>query len=283
MMIWKLVLAFLITVSIWGCSAGEADGPERTGEKRAVIEVDDTDVFSSMEYEFVLPQPFALAANFEEAGLIYDAQRMNAIGNVANYKTKGKRLLNFGVYSTNLVYTILNDQPQASMEYFKTLRDLAESLGMGAVFTEDNLAADIEGNIANREVLEDLLIDVHERSQEFLQDNDMRQLAAVQFTGAWIEAMFLASHDFGTDVSDDLSAKIDDQMTLLSNAIFALETFENREADIDEVLNELIALQKEYEGFQSVQNPVGGIPRLADEEVAVISEKIKAIRELVIS
>ncbi len=282
-MTWKHVLAILIIASVWGCSSDEADGPERTGEKRAVIEVGDTDVFSSMEYEFVLPQPFALAANFEEAGLIYDAQRMNAIGNAANYKTKGKKLLNFGVYSTNLVYTILNDQPQSSMEYFKTLRDLAESLGMGAVFTEDNLAADIEGNIANREVLEDLLIDVHERSQEFLQDNDMRQLAAVQFTGAWIEAMFLASHDFGTDVSDDLSAKIDDQMTLLSNAIFALETFENREADIDEVLNELIALQKEYEGFQSVQNPVGGIPRLADEEVAVISEKIKAIRELVIS
>jgi hypothetical protein len=272
----------LFFVFLSGCSSENTEGPEKTGEKRGVVSIEESDVFSSMDYEFVLPQPFALAANFQEAGLIYDAQRMNPINNATNYKTKGKKLLNFGVYSTNLVYTILNDQPQASMEYFKTLHDLAESLGMGAVFTEDNLAGEIEGNIANKDVLEDLLIDVHERSQEFLQDNDMRQLAAVQFTGAWIEAMYLAAHDFGTEVSDDLSAKIDDQMTLLSNAIFALETFESREEDIIQVLGELQELKKTYEGFESVQNPVGGIPRLTNADVAVISSQIKAIRELVV-
>ena len=273
----------LIALVFGGCDSSEESGPVKTGDKRATIEVDDSDVFTSMDYEFVLPQPFALAANFQEAGLAYDAQRMNPVGNASTYKTKGKKLLNFGVYSTNLVYTILNERPQASMEYFKVLKELAESMGMGVIFSEDDLAMEVEANIANREVLEDLLIDLHERSQEYLQDNDMRQLAAIQFTGAWVEAMFLAAHDFNDEISLDVSAKIDDQMTLLDNAIFALKSFEDRDQDLQEVLNELKTLQETYTSFDSVKNPVEGIPHIDKEEVGQIKDRIFLIRKLIVA
>lgn len=271
---------------LWGISSCESDENSqivKSGNKKAIIEIDSTDVFSSSEYEFALPQPFALAANFQEAGLTYDAQRMNSADLAGSYKTQGKRLLNFGVYSTDLVYNILNDRPQESLRYFRVLKDLAESIGMGAIFLEDDLALEVESNISNREVLEDLLIDVHERSQEYLQDNDMRQLAAVQFTGAWVEAMYLASFDFSVEDTNDMSAQIDDQMTLLRNAIFALETFENRDVDLNTVLTSLKELQEMYTNLESVQSPVAGIPKLTKEDVEGISNHIQKTRQLIVS
>ena len=271
---------------LWGISSCESDESSqivKSGNKKAIIEIDSTDVFSSSEYEFALPQPFALSANFQEAGLTYDAQRMNSADLAGSYKTQGKRLLNFGVYSTDLVYNILNDRPQESLKYFKVLKDLAESIGMGVVFSEDDLALKVESNIANREVLEDLLIDIHERSQEYLQDNDMRQLAAIQFTGAWVEAMYLASFDFSVEETNDMSAKIDDQMTLLRNAIFALETFENRDVDLNAVLTSLKELQEMYTNLESVQSPVAGIPKLTKEDVEGISNHIQNTRQLIVS
>jgi hypothetical protein len=163
------------------------------------------------------------------------------------------------------------------------LKDLAESIGMGVVFSEDDLALKVESNISNREVLEDLLIDIHERSQEYLQDNDMRQLAAIQFTGAWVEAMYLASFDFSVEETNDMSAKIDDQMTLLRNAIFALETFDNRDVDLNKVLTSLKELQEMYTNLESVQSPVAGIPKLTKEDVEGISNHIQNTRQLIVS
>ena len=274
---------FFIGLAFVACDSSDGDGPVTTGDKRASIELDNADVYASADYEFVLPQPFALAANFQEAGLNYDEQRMNNVDKASTYKTKGKKLLNFGVYSTNLVYAILNERPQASLKYFRTLQELAESIGMGAVFAEDNLAEKIEKNIVNKEVMEDLLIDLHERSQEYLMDNDMRKLAAIQFTGAWIEAMYLASHDFEDEVDLTVSSKIDDQMTLIDNAIHAIETFENEDDDLLKVYEELLRFQKEYIDFESVKNPVDGIPQLTSEEVNLLKRQIQSIRQLIVA
>lgn len=282
-MFYKGLVLFFFTFLLHSCVSDNVPNTEAKGEKRAIIKVDKTDVFTSDEYEFVLPQPFALAANYQEAGLTYDEERMNPIGSVTKYKTKGKQILNFGVYSTDLVYSILNERPQTSMEYFQVLEKLAEFMGMSSIFASDSLKNKIELNIANRDVLENLLIDLHERSQEYLEDNDLRRLAAIQFSGAWVEAIYLASFDFNDEITPIICAKIDDQMSLLDNAIFALESFEKDDDDLNLVLDELVALQETYAAFRTVINPLDGIPQLSGEEMQMLKDKIQSIRKLIVN
>lgn len=282
-MFYKGLVLFFFTFLLHSCVSDNVPNTEAKGEKRAIIKVDKTDVFTSDEYEFVLPQPFALAANYQEAGLTYDEERMNPIGSVTKYKTKGKQILNFGVYSTDLVYSILNERPQTSMEYFQVLEKLAEFMGMSSIFASDSLKNKIELNIANRDVLENLLIDLHERSQEYLEDNDLRRLAAIQFSGAWVEAIYLASFDFNDEITPIICAKIDDQMSLLDNAIFALESFEKDDDDLNLVLDELVALQETYAAFPTVINPLDGIPQLSGEEMQMLKDKIQSIRKLIVN
>lgn len=267
---------------LFSCSEQEAEETQSKKVKKAVVEVDTTDVFSSDQYEFVLPRPFALAANFEEAGMKYDKERMNPVENMSKYKTKGDQLINFGVYSTDLVYNILNDQPQQTMAYFKTLKELAEKFGMGSIFTEDELALKIEENISDRSVLEDLLVDVHERSQEFLQDNDMRYLSAIQFSGAWVEGMYLASFDFVEKEPSEVSHKIVDQMSLLRNALKGLNAYPNKDESIKNTINALEKLQETYNNFDSLKaNGATGIPDLSGDEIKEIAKQIQKIRTII--
>lgn len=267
---------------LFSCSEQEAEETQSKEVKKAVVEVDTTDVFSSDQYEFVLPRPFALAANFEEAGMKYDKERMNPVENMSKYKTKGDQLINFGVYSTDLVYNILNDQPQQTMAYFKTLKELAEKFGMGSIFSEDELALKIEENISDRSVLEDLLVDIHERSQEFLQDNDMRYLSAIQFSGAWVEGMYLASFDFVEKEPSEVSHKIVDQMSLLRNALKGLNAYPNKDESIKNTINALEKLQETYNNFDSLKaNGATGIPDLSGDEIKEIAKQIQKIRTII--
>ncbi len=272
----------LITVGLIITSCSEETPVKET--PNAVIEVDTADIFGSERFEFVLPRPFALAASFQEAGMSYAPNRTNPVENVTKYNLKGAQLINFGVYSTDLVYNILNDQPQQTMLYFNTLKDLADKFGMGSIFTEDDLALQIEQNISNREELEGLLVDVHERSQEYLEDNDMRFLSAIQFSGAWVEGMYLASLDFSKKDPAEVGHKISDQMTLVKNTIKGLEMYPNRDESINQILEELKSFEAMYQNFESVLATEGvGFPELTQDEINQIATKITAIRNLIIS
>jgi hypothetical protein len=187
------------------------------------------------------------------------------------------------VYSADLIYCIINEQHQQSILYFNAIKTLAEKFGMGAVFTENELAIEIEKNIANRSELEGLLVDVHERSQEYLEDNQLKYLAAIQFSGAWVEGMYLASTDFVSSKTD-IGPKLIDQMSLLKNTIIGLQLYEDRDVEIETILNELKAFETVYANLDSVKSAsVNENPTLTKQEIKIIAEKIAAIRHLIIS
>ena len=279
----KIIMLAFSVVLFASCNDNEAVDSANQKKIVGVIEVDTTDVFGSDAYEFVLPRPFALAASFQEAGMTYSAGRTNPVENVTRYKTKGSQLINFGVYSTDLVYNILNDQPQQTMKYFQVVKELAEKFGMGSIFTEDDLALEIEKNISDRDELEYLLVEVHERSQEYLEDNDMRYLAAIQFSGAWIEGMYLVSYDIVNQDPKLISHKLSDQMSLVRNTIHGLEVYPNRDESINKVLERLKGLENMFNNFESVKATGGvGFPQLTEKEIQRIAEEVREIRAIIV-
>ena len=278
----KLILVGTGLLLITSCSNNEENTKAPELKKTAIIEVDTTDVYTSDDYDFVLPRPFALVSSFENAGLDFVASRMNDPKNLEKYTTDGKQLLNFGVYSSDLVYSIISDQTQASITNFNAIKNLADKIGMGSIFNEEDLAKQIEDNISDREEMESLMIDVYERSQEFLENNDMRILAAVQFSGAWFEGMYLATFDVDKKDKKKLSHTIVDHMNLLKQAIKGLESYKERGEDTAEVLAQMKELQSTYKAFDSIKN-ASGFPELSPEEIKIVTAKIHEIRELIIS
>src|SRR5690554_6365666 len=250
----KLILVGTGLLLITGCPNNDENTKAPELEKRAIIEVDTTDVYTSDDYDFFLPRPFALVSSFENAGLDFLASRMEDPKNLYKYTTDGKQLLNFGVYSSDLVYSMISDQTQASITNYNALKNLAVKIGMGSIFNEEDLAKQIEDNISDREEMESLMIDVYERSQEFLENNDMRILAAVQFSGAWFEGMYLATFDVDKKVKEILSHTIVNHMNLLKQAIKGMESYKERDEDTAEVHAQMKELQSTYKAFDSIKN-----------------------------
>ncbi len=277
----SLSLTIVSAVLIASCS-NEPDEKNNNAEivKKAKIEVDTTDVFSSEKYDFMLPQPFALVSSFEKVNLKYDVTRMNAPENVENYNSEGKKILNFGVYITDLVFSIIHEKPQSSMNYFNAVKEMADRIGMGSIFTQESLADSIEKNIADREKMEYLLIDVHEKSQEYLESNEMRLLAGIQFAGAWSEGMYLATREIPKDDRDGFVASVNDQMSLARNAIEGIEEYKERDMDLDVVLGKIQSIEAKYNDFEAVKNRKA-VPLLTDEDLAVLQKAFDDLRSTI--
>src|SRR5690554_7876615 len=129
----KLILVVTGLLLITSCSNNEENTKAPELKKTAIIEVDTTDVYTSDDYDFVLPRPFALVSSFENAGLDFVASCMNDPKNIEKYTTDGKQLLNFGVYSSDLVYSIINNQAQSSITNFNAIKGLADKIGRAHV------------------------------------------------------------------------------------------------------------------------------------------------------
>ena len=276
------ILGFILIIAACKSENTKSDTSQKNDiVNKAKNEVDTNEVYNSDDHDFMLPQPFALVSSFEQVNLVYDVTHMNDPANVKNYNSEGDKLLNFGVYSTDLVYSIIHNQPQQSMNYFNAIKKLADKIGMGSISEEEALADSIEQNITDKNVMQDLLIDVHERSQEYLISNDLRKLAAIQFAGAWIEGMYLATRNISPDRLNALGSAVTDHMSLAADASKGIKAYENREEDLDIVLKKINSINDKYESFESVKN-ADGQPKLTMENLTTLQKEFEELRTLII-
>lgn len=275
-------LTFIATglLLITSCSNQEATNDE--SGKKAIIEVDTADVYNKNDFDIKLPQPYVLVSSFEDAEVEFEPSRMNDPNNISKYNTEGKQLLNYGIFSSDLIYSIINEQTQYSINNFNATRKIAISLGMGSIYSDEALAGEIEDNIGNRKKMEDLLFDIHDKSQEYLKVNEVRILAAIQFAGSWVEGMYLGTFDIDKKDIVKLGVKVADNMNILKTALEGLEAYEDRDENTNKVLTELKALQSQYKSLDAVKN-AKGIPELSKEEIKSIANKIHEIREMIVS
>jgi hypothetical protein len=166
------------------------------------------------------------------------------------------------------------------MNYFNAVKQMADRIGMGSIFTQESLADSIEKNIANREKMEYLLIDVHEKSQEYLESNEMRLLAAIQFAGAWSEGMYLATREIPSDNREAFVASVTDHMSLAKNAIEGIEAYKERDKDLEVVLEKIKSIKTKYDNFEAVKN-AKGLPQLTDDDLAVLQVEFDNLRSTI--
>ncbi len=280
MNIQKLTIIATGLIIISSCSNNEKTN--EVNGKKGVIEVDTTDVYTKNDFDLKLPEPYVLVSSFEDAGIEFDDTRMNDPSNISTYNTEGKQLLNYGVFSSDLIYSVLNEQVQHSIKNFNATKKIAENLGMGSIYSDEALAEEIEDNIGNREKMESLIFDIHDKSQEYLKVNQVRVLAAIQFAGSWVEGMYLGTFDIDNKDIDKLGVKVADNMNILKTAIDGIEAYTDRDEKTDNVLTELKALQSQYNNLETVKN-ASGLPKLTKEDIKRLANKIHQIRDMIVS
>jgi hypothetical protein len=256
-------------------------GNEDPVKDQPKVEIDIDESAISDDQDFILPQPTTLANAFKNAGLTYRPGKANPASNKDNYSKKTDQLLNLGVYTTDLAYCAINNKTQEARQYLSAIQALGSKVGLESVYTDKTLIEKFDKNMNNQSALEDLIYEMQDRSDAFLQDNDLRYLAAVQFAGAWAEGMYLGIED-SRKKQDLITVAVVDQMTLLRNTIRGLERHPAPDARLKEVTALFRNVLSTYENFASVKKATKNVnfeaPELTAEEFEALAAKIVSLR-----
>ena len=284
----KIAVIALASTFLLGSCGG--DEPEDVN----VVDVDtteediDVDLFESPDVDYHLPSPLQVASIFKKSGLAYNSGVTNPVENESKYTEELSQMLNFGVYSADMAYCVLNEQSNEGRKYLGVITDLAGEIGMEAVFENEDLMNRFDANIEDKDSIEILMIDIHERTEEYMEENDMQHTSAVHFAGAWTEGMYLGVYDFEHNGDKEgLGAQITEQMAILGNIIKGLQDPKNDGMELGWVITDLEKIQSTFDNFDSVvsyyEDESAEELTLTDEEYTELGKLIKDLRNKIVN
>jgi hypothetical protein len=236
---------------------------------------------------FIIPSALQIGTVFQRSGLGYIEGVVTNPADMSKYVSKNAKLLNFGVYSADLAYCILNGQSQQALNFLKAVKDLADGIGYGGIFSEQNLYSRFEKNIDVRDSVLNLLVEIQEKTDVFVEENNMQEQTYVIFAGAWVEGMYLGVNAFNKKNKEDISRRLVEQMNIMTNLIRALKSSERDVSDLDYLLTALKEFESFYNKLESIRDENGVVnvreANIADEDIEKMSEMVKSLRNKIIT
>ena len=281
-----LILSFT-TLLMTQCGGGNEDVINKTTEETVNtnqevsprIEIDTTDY----DYEFVPPSPIQIASILRKANMPYEDGLTNPTENADNYASQYKQSLNFGVYACDLAYCVTNNKSTEAAEYLKTVKKMSAKVGLSAVFDNESLIKRFENNIGNQDSVMSLLFDIQMLTDDYIQDNELRDLSVIYFTGAWVEGMNIGTHTIVGNTDHKISVLLSEQMTIAESIIRGLRAVENPSNDLVDLTDHIEEVVDAYHNLWSVKKEGENIEyldvELTHDEVVSISDMILELRE----
>lgn len=273
----KLLLAsFIGAFALYSCGSDSKNADENISQNidSATVENEETTTEESMSY--LLPSPLQIAELFKNSGLTYIGDLTNSTQSVENYNTKYAQKLNFGVYSADMAYCIINNQSQSAIDYLSTLRSLSEKMWMTDVFNSMGLSKRLETNVNNHDSLVTIMADLQIQLDNYLDENGMGYTGPVIFAGAWIETMYLGAQVNQSNSNEKLVFRLTEQAVVLENLLKALEQI-NEDKEFDELIADLNNINKNFDFLKEDENAL-----LNNEQIELLSQQILELRTKIV-
>lgn len=245
----KLSAVAIIATLMFGC---KSDTNNNTTNEIEINENLMEDFNKAKQVFYSLPSPIETAMLIKRAGAKYNEEFLNKLENVSKYTTNKSMSLNLGVYSADLSFASMFDQPQASIKYLSTCKKLADDLGiLNAI--DKTIIDRMDKNVNNRDSLMEIISETLMNSNSFLKENDRPETAAIILVGAWTEGLYIATKIAKTSQSNkEMIDRIVDQRLSLNTLLSLLEEY--KDGNAAETIKELITeLQKLNSIFEKIQ------------------------------
>lgn len=279
----SFIALFAASTVFISCGGGEAASdatPEESNEEAVVEDVvvaeEDSD-----DPEFIIPSALQISSIFQASGLSYVDGVCNDAANTANYYSRFEKLLNFGGYSADMFYCVLNDQSQQSVQYLKAIRQLSDETGLSGIFNAETIFERFDKNIGNKDSVINIMLEFQEKTDMLIAEQNEEHTAMVIFTGAWVEGMYIGLDAARTSDNEMLRERLIEQMTILPNLIKGLEIQPNRNSEIEEFQKKLEEVQVYFDGIEGLQGEDEysyDITVMTTEHFVTMYDKVAAIR-----
>ncbi len=277
-----MLLFVFLGLMLTGCNRGtksEGDGSEDFEATGIDIETQEQ-LNTAKRIFYSLPSPLETAMLIKNAGAEYNELLMNPTENTSNYITSKSKALNLGIYSTDLSYASLFDQTQATLNYIKAAKEMADGLNILNAIDEETIQR-LEDHINNRDVIIDIISETLLNSTSFLKENGLQATASVILVGGWVEGLYIATSLVEKNqLEGKLVERIVDQKLSLDIMVNLLEESpedEDAMAILEDVKNLKVIFDKitiEQGEVTVVEDPDTNITTLKSESSIEISQSV---------
>ena len=224
--------------------------------------------------EFVFPSPMQIARIFNKSGVTYIEDLTNLVENENNYNTKYSQQLNYGVYSADMAYCMINNQTQKSISYLSTLSRLSEKIGMSEIITPSGLKEKLENSTGNNDSLAFIMADMQMKMDNYISENKLNNSSIIIFTGAWIETLYIGTIINEKKRNEKLISRLAEQEMILEGLISSFK--QNNTTNEHTYL--LTALEDLDKTFKNAKVEVDEELFFSDEALKILGEQVKTIR-----
>jgi hypothetical protein len=230
--------------------------------------------------------PLMIAHMLKNSGLEFETELTHSTDNLSNYTTRISRYLGYGIYSSDLAFCVLNEQPQQATQYIKAIRSLSDDLGFSTIFDDEGLISTFENNMGNRDSMLHVITQVQENLEDYVMENEQEFMHAVIFSGGWIEFMYFGAKVANND--SELSMKLVEQMTILNNLIVGLSLNPDKDEMVTHLIGEFKSIMDIYANFasikalESIDDADFNSISITDDELEQLKSKIMDIRDQMI-
>ena len=275
-----LIGAIVSTMFIASCGSEpkeeEVTAPDTKNqtEEMEVVEVE----------EFILPSTVQIGDLFRNSGLKYVSGLTLDPQKGSNYNTTFDKYFAFGTYWTDMTYCVLNNQSQEARKYMKVIKDLSTELGTGEVLNDQNLLDRFDRNLDNADSILMILIEIDEKTDAYVDDNDQQEFALVAFVGGWAEGMYLGVSTSTMQEHTELTGRIMEQMVILDKLIDGLSVYEGSSKRVDLVLASMKDLYSFYSKIPAIADVEGEVSevKIPTTDMKLLGDKIIKLRSLIV-
>jgi hypothetical protein len=290
---------FLLLISVAGflmagCKGG--NGNEDAEDKDTVkVDTVKTNLLKFDNTLFSVPSPIQTSLLIKKSGANYNKGMLNVTSALNSYSTNYKKALNLGVYGADLGYVTIYEQTQDAIGYLKTVKKLADDLGVSGAF-DATLMKRFETNMGNRDSLLSLVSVGYRTSDKYLQNNERKDVAVLILAGGWVESLYFSINIAKSTRNQEVINRIGEQKGSLDNLIKLLQPY-YQNSEYTEFIDQLVDLYNDFDGITTkytyvkpttdIKNMVTTIHSkndivITDKQIEAISAKVETIRKQIV-
>lgn len=234
------------------------------------------------------PSPMETASLIQRSGAKFHGEDLNATDKLKDYTTSDRQAISLGVYGADLSYATIFEENSAALEYLRTVKALAESLGLSNVISDDVMKR-ASDNRNDRAALINIVSDTFYDLNEQLKSNGMEDLAGLVVASGWVEGIYLATRHM-SEAPEELKARIAEQKLTLDDVLRLCRSYEQTSA-LTNMLEALAPIEAAYDGVTMTQGAaaanqdaavivIGGGPTFAADDAALnaIAAAVEKVR-----
>lgn len=254
----KRIITLSALALLVACGGNETTTQEPAKDTAKKAEAPGEPINELADFEFHtlvinIPSPFEILTFLPKSGIPYNKSMLNSVDNEKKYTTSTRKGLNYGAYIVDLVYLSTNEQFSDVKDYFKTARNLAQSLGCAESF--DNISGTrLESNIDQKDTINKVIDQIYTEMDSYLRNNDRLLTATQILVGSWIESQYITVNLIKdverTKENDVLFQKVLQQNFTAEKLVQLLKEFE-KEKDFKVTIDGVKELNTIYAGLKA--------------------------------